>query len=44
MHDPWESRPPRRRALGDAVPVAPVEVVAVPPVEAADPEAGPEAE
>jgi hypothetical protein len=47
MHDPWERRPPRRRHLGDAVPVlpvAPVEVAAVPPVEAADPEIGPEPE
>jgi hypothetical protein len=48
MHDPWERRPPRRRHLGDAapvVPVAPAEVVtAVPPVEGADPEVGPEAE
>lgn len=43
MHDPWERRPPRRRHLGEAVPVlpgAPVEVVTVPPVEATDPELG----
>lgn len=47
MHDPWERRPPRRRHLGDAAPVlpaVPVEAADVPPVEAADPEAGPEAE
>jgi hypothetical protein len=51
MHDPWERRPPRRRHLGESVPVlpvvapvAPVDVVAVPPVEAADPEIGPDPE
>jgi len=47
MHDPWERRPPRRRHLGEAVPVLPVasvEVVTVPPVEATDPEIGPDPE
>jgi hypothetical protein len=47
MRDPWERRPPRRRHLGEAVPVlpaAPVEAVAVPPVEAAEPEIAPEPE